>query len=115
MLDLGLLESRDGGWNHLPGVSGHWSGSESLSGSGELQGISKITGGRSSRGMREVEAASGGSGPTSMATSGKAVRGGVSIGSVSWRQPLCDSEITSLCGSVKYCFLFIARQGDPGK
>ena len=44
-------------------MSGHWRGSESLSGSGELQGISKITGGRSSRRMREVEAASGGSGP----------------------------------------------------
>ena len=75
-MDLDLLEPRDGGWNHLPGVSGHWCGSESLSGSGELQGISKITGGRSSLGMREVEAASGGSGPTSMATSGKAARGG---------------------------------------
>ena len=85
MLGLCLLEPRDGGWNHLPGVSGHWRGSESLSGSGELQGISNITGGRSSRGMREVEAASGGSGPTSMATSGKAARRGVKIGSVSWR------------------------------
>ena len=27
-LDLGLLEPRDGGWNHLPGVSGHWRGSK---------------------------------------------------------------------------------------
>ena len=61
VLDLGLLEPRDGGWNHLPGVSGHWSGSESSSGSGVLLGISKITGGRFSRGMREVETASVGS------------------------------------------------------
>ena len=61
-----------------------------------LQGISKITGGRSSHRMREVEAASGGSSPTSMATSGKAAHGGVNTGSVSWRQPLCDSEIASL-------------------
>ena len=85
VLDLHLLEPRDGGWNHLPGMSGHWRGSKSLSGSGELQRISNITGGQSSRGMREVEAASGGSGPTSMATSGKAARGGVKIGSVSWQ------------------------------
>ena len=57
--DLGLLEPRDGGWNHLPGVSGHWCGSESSSVSGVLQGISNTTGGQSSCGMREVEAASG--------------------------------------------------------
>ena len=62
--DLDLLEPRDGGWNHLPGVSGHWRGSESLSGSGVLQGISKITGGRSSHRMQGVEAASGSSSPT---------------------------------------------------
>ena len=96
VLDLGLLEPRDGGWNHLPGVSGHWSGSESSSGSGVLLRISKITGGRSSCGMWEVEAASGGSSPTSIAPSGNAARGGVNIGSVSWRQLLCESEIASL-------------------
>ena len=27
-VDLGLLEPRTGGWNHLPGVSGNWRGSE---------------------------------------------------------------------------------------
>ena len=96
MSDLGLLEPRDGGWNHLPSVSGHWCGSESSSGSGVLQGISNTTGGRSSHGMREVEAASGGSSPTSIATPGKAACGGVNTLSVSWRQPLCKSEIVSL-------------------
>ena len=96
MSDLGLLEPCDGDWNHLPGVSGHWCGSESSSGFGVLQGISNTTGGRSSRGMREVEAASGGLSPTSVATSGKAAHGGVNTGSVSWRQPLCESEIASL-------------------
>ena len=60
-LDLGLLEPCDGDWNHLPGMSGHWCSSESSSGSGVLLGISSMAGGRSSRGMREVEAASGGS------------------------------------------------------
>ena len=109
MLDLRLLEPCDGGWNHLPGVSGHWRGSESLPGSGELQGISNITGGQSSHVMQEFEAASAGSGPTSMATSGKAARGGVKIGSVSWRYPICDSEITSLQGSLKDLFLFMDR------
>ena len=84
MSDLDLLEPRDGGWNHLPGVSGHWHGSESSSGSGVLQRISNITGGQSSRGTREVEAASGGSSPTSIAMSGKAASGGVNTGSVSW-------------------------------
>ena len=96
MSDLGLLEPCDGGWNHLPGVSGHWCSSESSSDSGALQGMSNITGGRSSRVIREVEAASVGSSPTSIASSGKAARGGVNTGSVSWRQPLCESEIASL-------------------
>ena len=45
--------------------------------------ISSTTGGRSSRGMLEVTAASGGSTPMSIVTSGNAARGGVSAGSVS--------------------------------
>ena len=66
-----------GGWNHLPGVSGHWcdSGSSSSS-SGDPLGISSMTEGKSSRGMREVEAAAGGSSPTSMTESGRAARRG---------------------------------------
>ena len=51
-IDLGLLEPREGGWNHLPGVSGNWRGSE---GSGVLPGISNTTGGRSSRGCRRLK------------------------------------------------------------
>ena len=49
-----------GDWNHLPGVSGHWcdSGSSSSS-SGDPLEISSMTGGKSSCGMREVEAAAG--------------------------------------------------------
>ena len=109
-MDLGLLEPRDGGWHHLPGVSGHWCDSESSSsGSGVPLGISSITGGRSSRGMREVEGAYGGSSPTSMTESGWAVRGGVCGGSVSAWQPLCESEIASHGGSVINLFLFDAR------
>ena len=109
-LYLGLLEPRDGGWNHLPGVSGHWCDSESpSSGSGVPLGISKITGGRSSRGMQEVEAASGSSSPTSMTESGRAARGGVCGWYVSVWEPLCESEIASLGGSVKDVCLFIAR------
>ena len=73
-LVLGLLWPRAGGLNHLPGVSGHWRGSD---GSGWLLGISRTTGGRSARGMREVAAASGGSAPTSNETSGNAAHGGV--------------------------------------
>ena len=46
-------------------------------GSGWLLGISRTTGGRSAHGMREVAAASGGSAPTSNATSGNAAGGGV--------------------------------------
>ena len=65
-LDLGLFGLRVGGWNHLPGVSGHWcdSGSSSSS-SGDPLRISSMTGGKSSRGMRAVEAATGGSSLTS--------------------------------------------------
>ena len=40
-------------------------------------GFSRITGGKSSRGMREVRAASGGSSPASMTESGWAEHGGV--------------------------------------
>ena len=105
-VDLGLLVPREGGWNHLPVVSRHWRGSERP---GVLQGISSITGGRSSRGMREVEVASGGSRPTSMATSGNAAHGGVFTWSVSLRLSLCESDIASRGGSVIYRFLFIAR------
>ena len=109
-MDLGLLEPRDGGWNHLPGASGHWCDSKSSSsGSGVPLEISKITGGRSSRGMREIEVASGGSSLTSMTKSGRAARGGVCGGSVPMWQPLCESEIASLGGSVKDVFLLIAR------
>ena len=109
-LDLGLLEPRDGGWNHWPGVSGHWRDSESsTSGSGVPLGLSKTIGGQSSRGMREVEAISGGSSPTSMAESGRAARGRVCEGSVFVRQLLCESEIASRGGSVINVFVFVAR------
>ena len=73
-LVLGLLWPCAGGLNHLPGVSGHRQG---LDGSGWLLGISRTTGERSAREMREVAAASGGSAPTSNATSGNAASGGV--------------------------------------
>ena len=46
------------GRNHFPGVSGHWGDSGARGGSssrsGNLLGISRITGGKSSRGMQEV-------------------------------------------------------------
>ena len=90
--DLGGLQV--GGRNHLPGVSGHWGGSgtrgSSSSRSGDPLGISRIAGGKSSRGMREVElsascwsshgmweakSAAGGSSPTSNTRSGRAERG----------------------------------------
>ena len=71
---LGLICPRAGDLNHLPGVSGHRSGSD---GSGLLLEISRTTGGRSARGMWEVAVASGGSAPTSIATSGNEARGGV--------------------------------------
>ena len=74
-----------------------------------LPGISSTTGGRSSRGMREVEVASGGSRPTSMEMSGNEARGGVCTGSVSFRPSLCDREIASCGGPVIYKFSFIAR------
>ena len=76
-MDLGLFGLQVGGWNHLPGVSGHWcdSGSSSSSSGDPLQ-ISSMTGGKSSRGMQEVEAATGGSSPTSMTESGRAARRG---------------------------------------
>ena len=67
-----------GGRNHLPGVSGHCCDSGSSSSSlGDPLGISRMTGGKSSRRMREVKAAAGGSSPTSMTESGWAERGGV--------------------------------------
>ena len=72
-LVLVLFWPRAGGRNHLPGVSGHQRGSD---GSGLLLEISRITGGRSARGMRKVAAASGGSAPTSIVTSGNAMCGG---------------------------------------
>ena len=74
-LDLGGL--RVGGPNHLPGVSGHWcdSGSSSSS-SGDPLGISRITGGNSSRRMRELKSAAGGSSPTSNTRLGRAECGG---------------------------------------
>ena len=73
-LVLGLLWPRAGGLNHLPGVSGHWRGSDC---SGGLLAISRTTGGQSARGMRAVAAASGGSAPTSIEMSGNAALGGV--------------------------------------
>ena len=73
-LVLGLFWPRAGGRNHLPGVSGHRRGSD---GSGPLLEISRTTGGRSALGMYEVAAASGRFAPTSIVTSGNAVRGGV--------------------------------------
>ena len=79
--DLDLLGLRVGGRNHLPGVSGHWCSlgprGSSSSTSGDPLGISRMTGGKSSRGMWEVKAAAGGSSPTSMTESGWAARGGV--------------------------------------
>ena len=71
-LVLVLFWPRAGGLNHLPGVSGHRRGSDS---SGLLLAISRTTGGRSPRGMLEFAAASGGSAPTSIATSGNAACG----------------------------------------
>ena len=76
-----------------------------------LLGISSITGGRSSRGMREVAAASGGSTPKSIATSGYAARGGVCAGPVSSLLVVSDTEIVSRKESVIYQFLFKAQQG----
>ena len=73
-LVLGLLWPRAGGLNHLPGVSGHRQGSDC---SGWLLEISRTTGRHSAHGMQAVAAASGGSAPTSIETSGNAVRGGV--------------------------------------
>ena len=96
-LVLGLFEPRTGGWNYLPGVSGHWFGSE---GSEVLQGISSTTGGRSSRWMREVAAASGGSTPTSIVTSGNAAYGGVCTGSELSLTVVNETEIASHKGSV---------------
>ena len=74
-----------------------------------LPGISSTTGERSSRGMQEVEVASGSSRPTSIETSGNAAHGGVCAVSVSFLPSLCDSEIASRGGSVRDQFLFIAR------
>ena len=74
-----------------------------------LLGISSTTGGRSSRGMQEVAAASGGSRPKSIEMSGNAASGGVCTGSVSSLPSLCNNEIASHGGSVIYQFLFIAR------
>ena len=73
-LVLGLLWPLDGGLNHLLGVSGRWRGSDC---SGVLRMISRTTGGQSANGMRAVAAASGGSAPTYIETSGNAARGGV--------------------------------------
>ena len=109
---LVLLWPRAGGLSHLPGVSGHRRGSDS---SGLLLGISRTTGGRSARGMREVAAASGGSAPTSNATSGNAARGGVWAGSGLSFTAILATELASLKGSVICQFLLRARQGDPEK
>ena len=80
--DLYRLGLQVGGRNHLPGMSEHWGSSgprgSPSSSSGDPLGISKMmTGGKSSRGMREVKAAAGGSSPTSMTESGWAASGGV--------------------------------------
>ena len=73
-LVLGLLWPCAGGLNHLPGVSGHRQGSDCSRG---LLEISRTTGGWYARGIRAVAAASGGSAPTSIETSGNAARGGL--------------------------------------
>ena len=92
--DLGLGGLRVGGRNHFPGVSGHWCDSgtrgSSSSRSEDRLEISRMTGGKSSRRMREVElsatcwsshgmreakSAAGGSSPTSKMRSGQAERG----------------------------------------
>ena len=90
---LDLRGLRVGGRNHLSGMSRCWCDSgtrgSSSSRSGDPLGISRITGGKSSRGMREVElsascwsshgmrnvkSAAGGSSPTSNTRSGRAER-----------------------------------------
>ena len=71
--------------------------------------------GRSARWMRAVAAASGGSNPTSIATSGNAARGGVCTGSVLSLTAVNDTEIASRKGSVICQFLLKGRQGDPEK
>ena len=111
-LVLILLWPRAGGLNHLPGVSGHQRGSD---GPGLLLGISRTTGGHSARGVREVAAASGGSAPTSSATSGKAARGGVWVRSELSLTVTMATELASLKGSVISQFLLRALQGDPEK
>ena len=65
--------------------------------------------------MREVAAASGGSTPMSIATSGNASYGGVCTESVSSLLAVGDTEIASRKGSVISQFLFTAREGDPEK
>ena len=65
--------------------------------------------------MQEVAAASGGSTPTSIATSGNAVRGGVCARSDSSLLAVSDTEIDSRKGSVIQQFLFIALKGNPEK
>ena len=100
-LVLILFWPRAGGRSHAPGVFGYRHGSD---GSGLLLEISRTTGGWSARGMREVAAASGGSAPTSIATSGNAVSGAVN-----------DTELASFKGSVICQSLLRARQGDPEK
>ena len=111
-LVLVLFWPRAGGRNHLPGVSGRRRGSD---GSGLLLEISRTTGGRSARGMRDVAAASGGSAPTSIEMSGNAARGGVRAGPVLSLTAVSDTELASLKGSVMCQFLLRARQGDPEK
>ena len=83
-----------GGRNHFPGMSGHWGDSgargSSSSRSGDSLGISRITGGKSSRrmrevglpvtcwsshGLREAKFAAGGSSYTLRMRSGRAERG----------------------------------------
>ena len=53
---------------------------QACQGTGEIQRACQVE-----SSFWQVQAASGGSGPTSMATSGKAARRGVKIGFVSWR------------------------------
>ena len=82
-----------GGRNHFPGVSGHWGDSGARRGSSsrsDQPGISRMTGGKSSRGMQEVglpatcwsshrmreaKFAAGGPSPTSRMRSGRAEQG----------------------------------------
>ena len=115
-----------------PGVSRHWGGSgtrgSSSSRSGDPLGISRITGGKSSRRMREVElsafcwsshrmreakSAAGGSSPTSNIRSGQAERGSdCGWWDTEW-QLLWGREIAPPCGPAVISGSSGSWVGDP--